>query len=116
MNLLRGRLDDSGSRFLVAQSGAIRLPAGVPQFKGQELLLGVRPEHLFPASDGFSITVELVEVLGADMLIHGKAGSEAVIVRLPDGEHPAFGSAMPFGFSAAHVHWFDPATSKRVTP
>jgi sn-glycerol 3-phosphate transport system ATP-binding protein len=109
MNLVRGTVAADGRSLEVAGGQRIALPEAMPQFSGRDLLLGVRPEHLYPSETGFPIVVEMVEVLGAEMLIHGKAGAEAVIARLPDGAHPDFGETMKLGFIASKVHWFDPA-------
>ena len=92
------------------------LPAPVPVLSGRKVLLGVRPEHLVPATDGFPIQVELVEALGADMLIHGRAGKSGVIARLPDGAHPEYGSTLVLGFAPERMHWFDPGTGQRIAP
>jgi len=114
MNLLRGTVDADGRALAVAGGQPIRLPQPVPQLAGRDVLLGIRPEHLQLAADGIPIVVEMVEVLGAEMLIHGKSGAESVIVRLPDGDHPEFGATMNLGFAANRIHWFDPATTKRI--
>ena len=114
MNLLAGRLAADGRGFLLGIGVSIDLPVAVPQLIGRELLLGVRPEHLVLAASGVPLIVEMVEVLGADMLVHGKAGTDSVIVRLPDGAHPAFGEPIHVVFDASRVHWFDPATGLRI--
>ena len=104
MNLLPGRVDAAGTGFVLKGGLTLALPAPVPQLSGREVLLGVRPEHLVVAAAGLPLVIELVEVLGADMLVHGKAGGEAVIVRLPDGTHPAYGQTLFCTFDAARVH------------
>ena len=114
MNLLRGQVAADGAGFVLAGGLRISLPAAVPQLTGRDVLLGVRPEHLIVASDGLPLVVELVEVLGADMLVHGKVGDASVIVRLPDGAHPAFGEQIRCAFDAGRVHWFEPATGARI--
>jgi sn-glycerol 3-phosphate transport system ATP-binding protein len=123
MNLLRGTIAADGGALKVAGGAPasdgsrdlrLRLPQPLPKFAGRDVLLGIRPEHLMPAGDGIPITVEMVEVLGAEMLIHGKSGSESVIVRLPDGAHPEFGSTINLAFTGTRVHWFEPATGMRI--
>ena len=114
MNLLPGQVDAAGTGFVLKSGLTLALPAPVPRLSGREVLLGVRPEHLVVAAAGLPLVIELVEVLGADMLVHGKAGGEAVIVRLPDGTHPAYGQTLFCTFDAARVHWFDQATGARI--
>ncbi|MEO8133147.1 MAG: sn-glycerol-3-phosphate import ATP-binding protein UgpC [Betaproteobacteria bacterium] len=114
MNLLRGRVGADGLGFLLSDGLRLRLPIAAPAVAGREVLLGLRPEHLAPADSGLPLNVELVEVLGADMLVHGRCGGQPVITRLPDGAHPAFGETLYFDFHSARMHWFDPDTGFRI--
>jgi len=114
MNLLGGRVDADGTGFVLGTGLRIALPVAVPQLIGRAVLLGVRPEHLALAASGLPLVVEMVEVLGADMLVHGKIGGDSVIIRLPDGAHPSFGEQIHCVFDAARVHWFDLATGIRI--
>jgi sn-glycerol 3-phosphate transport system ATP-binding protein len=116
MNLIEGTVVGDGHALAVEGAAAIALPAPVPNLAGRKVLLGVRPEHLIPAAEGFPIEVELVEALGADMLIHGRAGKSGVIARLPDGAHPEYGSTLVLGFAPERMHWFDPGSGKRIAP
>ena len=113
MNLIRGRIVDDGRSFVLEGGPTLGLPAPAPQFNERDVLLGLRPEHLTLGSSGLPLTVELVEALGADVLIHGKVGEQGVIVRVPDGPHPAFGETIHVGFAGARMYWFDPATGSR---
>ncbi|MEP6701684.1 MAG: TOBE domain-containing protein, partial [Betaproteobacteria bacterium] len=117
MNLLRGAIAADGRSFTVSGGQRIELPEANPAAvdpAGREVLLGLRPEHLIPSAGGFPMVVEMVEVLGADMLIHGRTGDQALIVRLPDGANPEFGSTMTLGFAPERIHWFDAATTRRI--
>ena len=114
MNLLRGRLDADGRTFTIEAGEVLTLPFAYPQLAGRDLLLGVRPEHLEIGHDGLEMIIEMVEVLGADMLVHARVGEQSVIVRLPDGRHPAFGERIACTFAASRIHWFDPATGARI--
>ena len=77
MNVLDGRIDDHGEAVLVPGGQRLPLPQPRPTDAGRPIKLGIRPEHLAVAAEGFSIEVELVEALGADTVVYG---------RLPDGE------------------------------
>jgi sn-glycerol 3-phosphate transport system ATP-binding protein len=114
MNLLRGKVHAGTGDFVTAGGARFALPASPSGLPEGEALLGVRPEHLAPADAGIPLTVELVEVLGADMLVHGRTGGEAVIARLPDGTHPAYGQMLHLRFDGPRMHWFDPATGRRI--
>ncbi len=123
MNLLKGRVDAEGRTFEVDGGPALRLPPTSMAHAGRELVLGVRPEHLVPAEqqNGLgafaaqtSITVDQLELLGADNLLHGRWGEQNLTVRLPHELRPAAGSVMPLAISAKALHLFDPSTGKRV--
>ncbi|MDB6002802.1 MAG: ugpC [Rhizobacter sp.] len=116
MNLLKGRAD--GSRF-EAGGRWWPLPASAP--RAGELILGLRPEHtgLAEHSDdsaqSWPLKVELVEMLGAERLVHGLLGNEAFTVRI-DGTltPPAAGDVVALRVLQQHLHWFDAASGQRI--
>jgi len=116
MNLFEGRLSTDGRSFLVKDGAEIRLPASPGALAGKELVLGLRPEHLHPGGNALTMSVETVELLGAEHLIHGVTGSQDVIVRTGPKEHPAPGSNLGLDFSADAMNWFDVTTHRRVEP
>jgi len=80
-------------------------------------ILGIRPEHLRIVPDGgWPVRVETIELLGAERLIYGRLGDEALILRIDEGEScPAIGQTIQVQPAAPHrVHWFDASTSKRI--
>jgi sn-glycerol 3-phosphate transport system ATP-binding protein len=82
-------------------------------------LLGIRPEHLEPcaASDALlTMDVDLIEPLGADILIYGHIGdrdSARVAARLPAAADARAGK-LALRYAPQNVHWFDPASGKRL--
>src|SRR5258708_39797395 len=82
-------------------------------------LLGVRPEHLEPcaASEALlTIDVDLIEPLGADIIVYGHIGdkeSARVAARLP-ADAKAVAGKLAVRYAPANVHWFDPASGKRI--
>ena len=110
MNLMEGQAD--GTRFTVGDT-TLQLPAAAP--RNGALLLGVRPEHADPAATGWSLKVDVVEMLGAERLVYCKLGETSFTVRL-DATLPApvVGSVLTVAVEAQHLHWFDPQTKQRV--
>jgi len=111
MNLIEGTAD--GSRFTV---GAHTLALPQPAPRAGALILGVRPEHAEPDATGaWTLDVELVEMLGAERLVHGKLGDAAFTLRI-DGTlaAPKMRDRMPLRVAPEHLHWFDPQTQHRV--
>jgi sn-glycerol 3-phosphate transport system ATP-binding protein len=116
MNLLRGKLTESGRQMQIGQT-PVSLPlvqSEAERVANRELVLGVRPEHLFIGMPGLPLEVQLVESLGADLLVHGLCGGEPVVIRTPAGTVVEAGQRTTAGFAADVVHWFDPVTTKRI--
>jgi sn-glycerol 3-phosphate transport system ATP-binding protein len=111
MNLLSGNAD--GSRLdLGAQSLALSRAAP----RSGALILGVRPEHCEVGPDGgWPLKVDLVEMLGAERLVHGRLGDAPFTLRLEGTlTPPRPGDTLMLQVAPQHLHWFDPATQHRV--
>jgi sn-glycerol 3-phosphate transport system ATP-binding protein len=112
MNLLRGRAD--GMTFSV-DGATLPLPSAAP--RSGEAMLGLRPEHteLRAGSPGWPLQVDMIEMLGAERLVHGRVGTLPFTVRqdstLPT---PQPGDTVPLHASSEHLHWFDAATQRRL--
>src|SRR5690606_20757016 len=80
MNLLRGKGD--GQRF-VAGANTLNLPTGQHAPVRDDLIMGIRPEHISLAESGeWPMTVDMIEVLGAERLLYGKLGGQLIVVRI----------------------------------
>ncbi|HSH92164.1 MAG TPA: ATP-binding cassette domain-containing protein, partial [Ramlibacter sp.] len=78
-------------------------------------ITGIRPEHLDVGDHGWEIRVETVELLGAERLIYGRLGDEQVIIRIEEGApSPAVDARIHVRPREGRMHWFDPATGKRI--
>jgi sn-glycerol 3-phosphate transport system ATP-binding protein len=120
MNLLQGRLSADGAAFEAEKNGergTIGLPRPV-EAAGQERILGVRPEHLLPVLDGaasqLELEVELVESLGAELLVHARCGGQSLVLRCAANVPVRMGQRIGASFGAADVHWFDAGTTRRL--
>ena len=82
----------------------------------QGQILGIRPEHLDITPSGvWSLTVDTVELLGAERLVHARLGQETLTLRLDESlpaPHP--GSVFKATPRADRLHWFDAQTQKRI--
>jgi sn-glycerol 3-phosphate transport system ATP-binding protein len=82
-------------------------------------ITGVRPEHLDITPGGWALTVEAVEMLGAERLTYGRwahaVGDEWVIIRTEESHTaPAIGSTLHVTPRPGKVHHFDAASGKRI--
>ena len=79
-------------------------------------LLGVRPEDLEPCGESEAMLtsqVNLVEQLGADILVHGMAEGSHIVARLPASRKVGEGR-LSLRFDPSRAHYFDPASGKRI--
>jgi len=112
MNLLRGRAE--GMAFEV-DGATLQLPAAAP--RAGDLLIGLRPEHaeLRSGAAGWPLRVEMIEMLGAERLIHGRIGALPFTVRQDSTLAPSsIGDTLSLHASADHLHWFDATTQQRI--
>ena len=112
MNLLRGSADGATFRL---DGAALALPTPAP--RSGELMLGLRPEHaeLRDGAGGWPLKVEMIEMLGAERLVHGRIGTSTFTVRQDSTlAPPRIGDTAALQASSAHLHWFDAATQRRI--
>ena len=84
---------------------------------GREVIVGVRPEHFGPAesfSSQLSVTVQVVEPLGSDTLVHFSLGDAALTARMPPQARPVPGETMKIGVDPSKVHLFDAQTERSI--
>jgi ABC-type sugar transport system ATPase subunit len=80
------------------------------------MVVGIRPEHVrFDDASAVRASVELVERLGHETLVHGRLGEARLVARL-DGDDPVpvVGADVGVDLPERHRHRFDPTTSQRV--
>jgi len=124
MNLINGRLDEKGNNVVLPEGGTIELSKGKNQYKGQEITLGIRPEHVSIAKgngNGIEVKISVVEQLGADTLVHctlgkgeTKISDTGFVVRLSGIQTLEEGSFMSLNFAEKYLHMFNAKTGKRI--
>jgi sn-glycerol 3-phosphate transport system ATP-binding protein len=112
MNLMKGRA--AGGQF---ELDGISLPLGASAPRAGELTLGVRPEHAqLSPGNGWPIRVEVLEMLGAERLVHARLGAHLFTLRLDATlVPPKVGDTVHVHAPTEHQHWFDAATGQRVS-
>jgi sn-glycerol 3-phosphate transport system ATP-binding protein len=110
MNLLAGQADSS--RFSI---GSQTLPLPAPAPRSGALTLGVRPEHAEIRADGtWPLTVEVLEMLGAERLVYGRLGGVLFTLRIDATlVPPQAGSTVALHVPLQHLHWYDSASGQR---
>jgi multiple sugar transport system ATP-binding protein len=128
MLFLKGTLTTNATPRFVAEGGApaIALPRS---FSGRtstsgEVVLGIRPEHLHLATEGpatpeqtaLDATVDLVEPLGGEALVHVRAGGHELTAKTRSRELPDVGDRIQLVADGRRVHLFDAASGAVVGP
>jgi multiple sugar transport system ATP-binding protein len=119
MNFIRGRLEVDGGLAFMARNR--RLPLDGYEFTGrptpgQEVVLGVRPEHLEPGeADGWQgFKIDIVEPMGADTVIWCSDGDDTLQVRTSGNRKAAPGERLALGLDPAQVSLFATETGHRL--
>ena len=120
MNFLNVRLSPNGES--VEMPGNLKLPlenSSLPEHAGKEVILGVRPEHFKAARDEaatLNLTVDHVELLGADTLVYGHFAEDKTLstLRLSDVQHLVKNTKLPLIVPPQKIHLFDMETGNRI--
>jgi multiple sugar transport system ATP-binding protein len=105
------RLDLTGARAKAAS-----------ERKGRELEIGFRPEDLEIANgtpDGavrFPATIEVVEYLGNQELLHADAEGNEILALVPSDKQLKVGENVEFAIPTEKLHLFDPETEESLVP
>jgi multiple sugar transport system ATP-binding protein len=91
---------------------SLRPPAGSDAM----VILGVRPEDLAPAADGFAFLVQVVEPLGPHLLLTGTTEGQSLRVVVPPGTVVRGGETISLRPNLAHVVWMHPETGETLEP
>ncbi|QFU89139.1 ABC transporter ATP-binding protein [Amycolatopsis sp. YIM 10] len=120
MNLLTVPITEGGARI-----GSYEVPLRRDHLRDTkwagltEITVGVRPEALRvtgAADDAIKLTVDLVEELGADALVHGTTPEdESLVLRIDGRLAPSMGKSLRIAVRDPNeLHLFHPVTGERV--
>lgn len=93
------------------------------KFKGNSLVLGIRPEHLslsLPAPKNLQVQVDLVEALGNEThlsvhLLEAATENSTLQVRIPPDKSVRLGEVLWFSIAPEKIHLFDPETGLAIS-
>jgi sn-glycerol 3-phosphate transport system ATP-binding protein len=116
MNFMQGAR--AGDGVDVGGGLVIPMPADARAKAGEQVTVGVRPEHFVtgPAGGGpvFRLHVDTVESLGADSLLHAGFNGTLLVVRIEGHSTPPAGTAIEVSILPGKAYFFDTATGKRL--
>ncbi|NEN75749.1 sn-glycerol-3-phosphate import ATP-binding protein UgpC [Pelistega sp. NLN82] len=87
--------------------------------RNQDVILGIRPEHLSLHIPQFPVQVEMVEILGSEQLIHCTLDGQSLVIRadLHETDHQPIksGDTIQIGCHPKFaLHWFNKETGRRI--
>ena len=136
MNLLPAEISGESAR---TGSLSVPLSPGVRErATGSGVTIGIRPEDLTLApagTPGLSVTIDLVEELGADGYLYGRttsvagggsgvdpdaltstsSGGATIVARVDGRDHPGAGETVTLVPAPERLHFFDAATGARIS-
>ena len=127
MNLVRGTLVSQESGLIFAGTGLeLRLPESTAlalrDHVGQDVALGLRPEHLrladeVPANDrqAFQVSVTLAETLGNEVVVHLRTGEVELQMRVDPHRWRTVQGELRVSPLMAYAHVFDGDTGRNLT-
>ena len=124
MNFISGRLEVTDGAVAIACADGVRISlagygfASRPE-SGRPAMLGVRPEQIhlvegMPDTVSMPLDLSLIEPMGADSLLWGTIGQEAVSIRANSDETHRIGEKVEAHFQPSRASLFDAATGARL--
>ena len=116
MNFIPARAAADGRSLVLDLPGTNPLKLDVDLQPGQDLLVGIRPEHLTlatPEMSGFEVPVAAIESTGATTFVTTATTPEIVLV-LNDRSPLVAGETIRLTFDTKKAHVFDAKTEQRI--
>lgn len=120
MNFLEGEIQ--GNRFFIGSSDQVsyqfseRQQALVKKNGSKPLILGIRPENISISIEEtpFKGKVELIEVNGAEMLVHTRLVDQSIVMKCPTDDALNVEDEVYVTFAEEAIHLFDRETERRL--
>jgi multiple sugar transport system ATP-binding protein len=124
MNMVAAKVNDDAT-VLQASGFSVPVPqnwrAGLKPLAGRGVLLGVRPEHVgetgahdWQATAPLGGTIEIVETIGHEVIVHFRCGEDMIIAKLGAHRIPRFSEKIDLVMNCNAIHLFDPETEQRL--
>ena len=128
MNFFKARIKVSENNIvLVSDDFEIRLGSRYVDellgYDGKEVIVGIRPEHIYleklvpPTVTEKEVVegkVDFVEALGSDTIIHVSTGKNILVVKVSGSHHYRIGSSIRIVLDLSHIHLFDKDTEYSI--
>ena len=116
MNFVKGRIDGAnGTRQFVSNGGLVLpVPAEARVADGQEVVYGIRPEHISIGEGGVPMDVVVIEPTGSETQVFARSGTDLIDTVVKDRISARPGEKLGFHIDLSRVHLFDAKTERRI--
>jgi len=120
MNFIHGNIGDDQGLAFKGGSLSLRIKGGaddkIKSYVGKEIIFGIRPEDISVSTgtDGISMIVEIVEMMGNEIYLHLTIDQNTLIARVPPDTKVEEGQKINVIFNLSKAHYFDPDSEKRI--
>ncbi len=111
MNMLKGVVKNGA---VEVEGVALPYAGGAMPDEGQQVIYGIRPEHLQIAPDGFAATISVIEPTGSETMVFLRFGSHEMTALFRERHEFRPGDTLHLKPRVDAVHLFDTATGKRL--
>jgi len=111
MNFIPGKA--RGGRVAIAGDG-YSVAAGAKLEENREVVLGIRPEHLEIAAEGFEVEVVVVEPTGSETQLFARLGGQEIAAVFRERHEFVPGQRIRLRPRADCLHLFDPSSGQRI--
>ncbi|MGR3343470.1 MAG: ABC transporter ATP-binding protein [Paracoccaceae bacterium] len=115
MNMINGVVRIADATEIEVQDTRLPAPEIDGLVDGQQVIVGVRPEHLDMADAGLQATVSVVEPTGAETHVVLKFGDQELVAVFKERHAFKPGQVIHLRPKVEFVHVFDPESGKRLT-
>jgi multiple sugar transport system ATP-binding protein len=112
MNFLPARANGAGICLTSAEDFPVAVKARVESGRG--IVVGIRPEHLEIASDGFEAEVVVIEPTGSETQLFARLGGQEIVAVFRERHAFAPGQRIRLRPQADCVHLFDSSSGQRI--
>ena len=112
MNFLPARINAGG--ISISSGVDFSLPVKTNLEANREVILGIRPEHLEIADDGFEAEVVVFEPTGSETQLFARVGGQEIVAVFRERHEFAPGQRIRLRPRAEYAHLFDPSSGQRI--
>lgn len=118
MNFIKGKIAERSGRKVFVADSTMEYPLSQSSAalvkKGQQVIYGIRPEHISIGKKGIQVAVVVTEPTGAETQIFAKAKGDLIDAVVKERIMVKPGEDIGFIIDPANVHLFDRETEQRI--